>query len=244
MISNLKYFGFILILLTLFSCKTKEHLVGYENINDSLNLSGSQDMMMEFTQGKSFNHPTMVIWMEDMAGNYMKTLYITKAYASGIFGHKMVGDTIWLPVEGISIQPAALPYWTHRKGLINQSTLVPNPENPFVDAYTGATPQSSFTYKTKTNNVKQFRVLVEFNQTWDWNNHWSNDKFPDNNAYKHSAQPSLIYSVEVNNKDSIFYLNPIGHGSPTGEDGKLYTNLETLSTALDIFSEIRITIKK
>ena len=233
---------YIIILLTGFlnSCVI-EQKIGQPIV---LELNNSKGFEIELKPGSSFNHPTFSIWVEDMNENYLKTLFITKSYASGIFSHKMVGDSIWLPESGESIQPAALPYWTYKKGLINHKTLIPKPENPFVDAYTGATPNGKFSLTDKPLNMLKYRIMVEVNQTWDWNDYWTNNKFPASNAYKHSAQPSVIYSVAINTEDSLFYLNPIGHGSPTGENGKLYTDLSTLSTALDIFSSIKITIKK
>jgi hypothetical protein len=85
--------------------------------------------------------------------------------------------------------------------------------------------------------------LLEINQSWDWNQYWTNNKYPDNAAYKHSAQPSLIYAVTINSADSIYYMNPIGHGDPKGESGNLFTNIGTLSSAKEIFESIKIEIK-
>lgn len=208
-----------------------------------IKLNDSNNFQIELQPGSSYNHPSFVIWTEDTDENYIKTLFITKSYASGIFGHKMVGDSMWLNVSGESIQPAAMPYWTHKKGLINDKSLVPTPENPFVDAYTGATPKARFVFSDTINRKSKYRILLEVNQSWDWNDYWTNNKFPSSNAYKHSAQPSLIYAATINSTDTVFYLNPIGHGSPTGEDGRLYTNLKSISTASDIFSYIKVTIK-
>ena len=207
-------------------------------------LNNSKDLAIKLTPGESFNHPTFSIWLEDMNGKYIKTLFITKSYASGIFGYKMLGDSVWVNESGKSIQPAALPYWTHKKGLINNKNLIPTPKSPFVDAYSGATPKGAFKLSSKSINMAKYRIMLEVNQTWDWNHYWTNNKYPNNNAYKHSAQPSVIYSATINPEQSEFYLNPIGHGSPTGEDGKLYTNLSTLTSALDIFSSIKLTLNK
>ncbi len=68
-----------------------------------------------------------------MNGKYVETIFVTKSYASGIYGYEMVGDSVWRSVSGKSIQPAALPYWTYKKGKINGKTYVPTPDNPFVD---------------------------------------------------------------------------------------------------------------
>lgn len=234
------------ILITLFlaniitSCSTNNKIAEPVVIN----LDSSNELTIELSPGKSFNHPTFVIWVEDVEGNYLKTLYITKAYASGTFHHKMIGDSLWVNESGKSIQPAALPYWTYKKGLINNKNLIPTPENPFVDAYTGATPQGAFKLSGNSIKMSKYRILLEVNQPWDWNHYWTNNKYPNNSAYKHSAQPSIIFSVTINPEQSEFYLNPIGHGSPTGEDGKLYTNLTTITSALNIFSSIKLTLNK
>ncbi len=209
-----------------------------------IKIGNASNFKIELTPGTAFNHPTFVIWMEDMDENYIKTIFITKSYASGIFGHKMVGDSIWLNESGESIQPAALPYWTHKKGLINGKSLVPDPKNPFIDAYSGATPQGRFVFSDSISHQTKYRILLEVNQTCDWNDYWTNNKYPASNAYKHSAQPSLIYAATINANDTVYYMNPIGHGSPAGEDGKLYTNLSTLTSGLSIFSSIKITINK
>jgi hypothetical protein len=84
---------------------------------------------------------------------------------------------------------------------------------------------------------------MEVNQAWDWNKFWTNNKYPDNPAYKHSAQPALIYAVSVDKSGESYYLNPIGHADPKGESGKLYTNLNSLTSAKHIFETIKITLK-
>jgi len=241
--------SFLIFVLTfIISCKTSEKQTKVTEYKDSVTISTneiSDDIIINITKGGSFNYPTFVIWQEDLEGNFVKTLYITKSYASGVFGREMIGDTMWMNKPGKSYQPAALPYWTYKKGLINNKTYVPTPENPYIDAYTGATPTTNFSFDTKIKISKnqKYKILVEVNQTWDWNNFWTNNKYPENNAYKHSAQPSLIYAVNIDNENNTFYLNPIGHGCPTGENGKLYTDLSTFTTALDIFKEIKITVK-
>lgn len=227
------------------SCKTtqeKSKVVEYkDSVRVLTNIENSNfEILMQ--KGKYFNHPTFVIWIEDMNGSYIKTLFITKSYASGIFGHELTNDSVWKRTSGPSYQPAALPYWTFKKGLINGQSLVPTPQNPFVDAYTGATPTSDFIFKTQNQNSAKFRILVEINQTWDWNEFWTNNKFPDNPAYKHSAQPSIIYSVTIEPQQNEFFLNPIGHGDPKGETGNLFTDLSTLTTAKEIFNTIKVKV--
>lgn len=239
MIKTIKIFIAIALFSLLNSCKSDQK-IGQPIV---LELNNSNSFKMELCPGKSFNHPTFVIWIEDMNENYLKTIFVTESYASGVYGYKMIGDSIWVKESGKSIQPAALPYWTNKKGLINNKSIMPTPENPFVDAFTGATPTSKFTLTDKAIEIPKYKLLVEVNQTWDWNDFWTNNKFPTCNAYKHSAQPSVVYSVTVNSIDSVYYLNPIGYGSPKGENGKLSTDLSSLTTALEIFSTIKLTIQ-
>lgn len=195
---------------------------------------------MSFINGQAYNYPTFVIWSENMEGQFIKTHFITKSYASGIFGYQMEGDSIWKPQPGPSYQPAALPYWSYKKGLINNKSIIPTPNNPYIDAFTGATPEQNFEVVLPNETTDQFRLLVEINQAWDWNNFWNNNKYPENRAYKNSAQPSIIYAVTINHEMDTYYMNPIGHGDPKGESGQLFTNLSTLTTAKEIFKNIKI----
>lgn len=238
-LNKYKFIGIALIaLLGLTYCSSPKKAIESEQYID--NKSDGIELTITGIIGKGHNHPSFVIWQEDMNGAFIKTIFITKSYATGIFGHENIGDTAWHNHAGRSIQPSALPYWTYKKGEINGVTNIPTPENPYVDAFTGATPKADFSIKTRINADQNFRVLMEVNQAWDWNDYWTNDKFPGSESYKHSAQPSLVYAVTLNNSDSSFYLNPIGHGDPQGLSGKLYTNISTFTTAKEIFKEIKI----
>jgi len=243
--SKILFISLLSLSILMIQCKTTQ-LESESKLSIVINSDGSgPDMTILFTNGFGYNEPTYVLWMEDMAGNYMKTIFITESYASGVFGHEMQGDSLWKKTSGPSYQPAALPYWTHKKGFINGEGLIPTPDNPFIDAYTGATPEQNFEIKTKEDTqVEKYRILLEINQSWDWNSYWTNNKYPDNNAYSHSAQPSIIYAVEINKDADTFFMNPIGHGDPKGESAQLFTDLSTLSTAKEIFQDIEIQLNK
>lgn len=235
----------VFLILSFNYCKNTETLTTTIVYTDSLNSSDFPTLIIDFKKGKSFNHPTYVVWIEDLQGNYIKTIYITKSYASGIFNFSMKEELKWLDKPGKSFQPAALPYWTFKKGPIFDKKYVPTPEHPFVDAYIGATPDKDFKFCTQSKTkLKTYRVLAEVNQTWDWNNYWTNNKFPESYAYKNSAQPSLIFSTTIHENDTVFYLNPIGHGDPKGESNKLFTDISTLTSAKDIFKSISVRIQK
>lgn len=205
------------------------------------------DLQIAFEKGPAHNHPTFAIWIEDENGKLLETLFVTKYFATGIFGYADGNDGAWKNESGESIRPAALPYWSHKRNIISRDSLyVPTSENPVPDAITGATPGGSFDLITNIPGSYQFPIVIKFeiNQTWDWNEYWTNGKYPDDKNYKSSAQPSVIYSTKIdsNTSGNKHNLKPIGHGHYSGNDGNLYSDLSTLTTALEIAKSISVTI--
>ncbi len=206
-------------------------------------------LSLHFYAGESHNHPLIAVWIEDMQENFIKTLYASQSIATGFFGHGEVKQGKWKNEPGKVERPASLPYWLHKRvGEEKSGRLLPSNNNPVPDAYTGATPVSDFTLKTMTGEITddKFRVLVEINQPWDFNEYWTSNKFPDDFHYKTSCQPSLVYAVTVdtNSPAEAYHLNPIGHGHYSGQDGRLYTDLTTFTTALDIAEKIIVKVIK
>jgi hypothetical protein len=198
------------------------------------------------TPGRHHNHPTFAIWIEDIYGSLVQTVFVTQSIATGYYRYGDAGDGTWLKTPGEAIRPAALPYWMHkREGFNPAEPKLPSPDMPFPDAMTAATPPARLLLESKINLPDVFRIVLEVNQPWDWNNHWTNSKFPGNVNYMTSAQPSVIYAVTVNLNDGfdVYHLNPIGHGSYDGSDGMLYTDLSTLTTALQIFTNLTVKLK-
>ncbi len=211
------------------------------------NISGSGNTLkVVFTSGKEHNHPLMAIWIENMDGQYIQSLYVAESIAKGFFSYGDESSGKWEPGE--KRRPAALPYWGHQRGVVaNDGLYIPTPTNPLPDAYSGATPKGDFVLETKSDSTMdgKFRVLFEINQSWDWNKYWTNNKYPDDKEYKTSSQPSVVYAVTIDPESAIkeYYLNPIGHGHYSGANGLLYTDLSSLSTALEIAKSIKIIIE-
>lgn len=210
---------------------------------------GQIKMELNFIKGESHNHPTFAIWLEDDKGAYIETIFVTQYISSGIYGYADAGDGSWKNEKGEALRPAALPYWSHKRNVVSRdSLLIPTPENPVPDAISSATPKGNFVLKTSSSTElpDKINILLEINQTWDWNAYWTNNKYPGDKDYKTSSQPSIIYSGEIDltvNKNMVT-LQPIGHGHYSGNNGELYNDLSTFTTALDIADEINITITK
>lgn len=204
---------------------------------------------IQFIKGKAHNHPTFAFWLEDLEGNYLETLFVTKYIGTGIFGHGSLGEGKWDNKPGEAKRPAALPYWLHKRGIMaDGKTYLPTPDKPVADAITGATPTSDFNLHTKATKQlpEKFRVMMEINQPWDWNQYWNNNLYPDDADYKSSCQPALVYSVTIDqsNLKPEYFLNPIGHSHYSGKDGELYTDLSTLTTAKEIAEKVKVQLIK
>jgi hypothetical protein len=201
------------------------------------------ELLFKFIPGKYHNHPTFAIWIEDMAGNYRHPVYVTKSVSNGIWGHGLLEPGKWKDEPGKGVRPAALPYWFYQRG-DGTMPAIPDSEYKLPDAVTSATPAAGFYLQTRSGMEKgeKYRILLEINQTWDWNDYWHNNKYPDNPDYKTSCQPALVYAVTIDPNSDLteYYFNPIGHSHYSGKNGNLYTDLSTFTTALEIFDEIKV----
>jgi hypothetical protein len=220
-------------------CKKKKNQKK-EIIETNINGKG-YNIELSFTKGKGHNNPSFAIWIETMEEKFIQELFVTKSVATGIYRYGDSSKGKW--EAGKKMYNATLPYFIHKR---TKNAEIPTTENPIIDAYTGATPQSSFILKTNTNTKinKKFRLLIEINQAWDSNNFWHNAKYPDEKEYRNSCQPSLIYAVTIDpdNLMDEYTLNPIGHGHYSGKTGILYTDISTFTTALKIAKSIKLKV--
>jgi hypothetical protein len=234
---------FILVVFMLTACKSTT----VQNLSPDEFLYNQQakgpSVTISFKEGDKHNHPLMAVWAEDLDGNFIQTLFVAKSIGKGVFDHGDASEGKWK--AGEVRRPAALPVWSHKRGIKAEDGLyVPSAKKPVADAYTGSTPAQDFILKTKFDQEppEKFNIFFEINQTWDWNEYWTNNKFPDNDEYKTSCQPSLIYKAEINRNDakSEYKMQVIGHGHYAGENGEIYPDLSTMTTALEIASEIKV----
>jgi len=244
---------FIILLTVLFaSCSSKpsaSNLLKRQTMTDVVtNTSGQgEEIEVSFYGGPSLYYPLMAVWLEDENGSYIQTLFVPKAVATGVFKYGSNATGKW--VEAAKRAPQTLPYWSHKRGIrADDGLFMPDPSNPVPDAYSGATPTTSFVLKTRADNPlpARFRVMFEVNQNWDWNEYWTNDKFPGDRNYLFNAQPAVVYegTVDMSGLKDRYLLRPVGHGHPTGATGELFTDLTTITTALQIADSVVVRIGK
>jgi hypothetical protein len=196
--------------------------------------------------GPAHNHPMMAAWIEDMDGNFLQTIYVNESVAKGYYAYAKKDHGKWQPGE--AVRPASLPVWAHSRGLQSkEGHFMPTIQNPVPDAYTAATPEADFAVysKTQKSGLEKVKIFFEINQSWDWNEFWTNSKYPEDPEYKTSSQPSVVYATTLNfkNKGEVVHLHPIGHGHHSGKDGTINPDLSTLTTALKIVDTVMVEIE-
>ena len=226
--------------------KRKQLVPEQKTIINSNPYGKGPEINIEFYKGKSFYYPLMVFWIEDESGKYIQSLFVPESVATGVFKFGKIENNKWVP--GAKRAPQTLPYWAHKRGIIASDGLyLPDPENPEADAYTGATPVKSFIINTRADKDLPvvFRLLLEINQNWDWNEFWTNDKYPDDENYKMSCQPALVYEALIDSRklQNRYSMKTIGHSHYSGKSGELFSDLSTLTTALHIADSIIVRVK-
>lgn len=183
--------------------------------------------------------PQMVVWMETMEGEYIDTLYVTGKTSTSGFGKTESG-----PIR----RPEALPYWSHSRGIREaDGYFAPYESNADLDGISGATPKSDYLISLSAPRMGRYRLLVEVNRSYNFNEYYSKDRFPDDPIYSgdgSSGQPSLIYEAIIDpGVPAQHLLSLVGHGHHSGADGQLYTDLDKITTAKDILSFIVVKVE-
>ena len=186
---------------------------------------------------KMKNPPQIAIWVEDMNGDYISTIYVS---------HKIATES-WKG-NGGNRRKEALPVWCHARGVLYSDGLyVPTKNEPLTDGISGATPQGSFDVNLRpVGSLKQFVVKIELNHSTDWNDNYpENAKEGDENYTGDSGQPAVIYTVMINldSNQKQYTASLIGHSNPDGSNGEIYTDTSSLTSALNIVKGITINIQ-
>jgi hypothetical protein len=233
--------------ITYYGCRSARVPVTYGTDTLYTNQNGKGEWLeISFLRGPEHNQPLMAVWIEDTNGNYIQTLYVAESIAKGVFGHGDKTTGKWLP--GPIRRPAALPVWAHSRGVMEEDSLfIPTQATAIPDAYTSPTPPAHFVLMARADKLlpEVFNIFFEINQTWDWNEYWTNNKYPDDEDYKTSCQPALVYKayVKKSERKSKRELQLVGHSHYNGSDGEIYSDINTITTARNITKSITVEIK-
>lgn len=190
--------------------------------------------------------PQMVFWLEDIQGRYIDTLFVTKKVSNSSFG-SLSGEKLR--------RPEALPYWSHKRGVrYDDGLMTPDTNSEEFDGISGATPSGHYDIHTRLQDPQlngPFRVLMEINRSYDFNDFYHKLRYPEDPVYSgsgSSGQPSLIYAakIDLSGASNVTYqkqhviMQPIGHGHHSGADGSLSTELEGFDTALRLVERVLV----
>jgi len=213
-------------------------------------------LTLELKTGPYWRWPTYAFWVEDSIGNYIQTLYVTHKLAKNDFYIKAITkngiDTFVEEPETKELRerPEALPVWAHKYGTkSDRGNFVPHGNNAVPDGYSGATLLTNFLLNTTTRKTlpKKFKVLFEINHSFDWNEYYSKDRFPDDLVYSGDGkvgQPSIVYeaTVDLRSKEKFYLMKPTGHGHHSGKDGSVDADLSNITTALQLIDRAIVAV--
>lgn len=221
-----------------------------------MNTNKEVKLSIDLLRAEHYWHPQMAIWLEDANGNYLETLFVSKATAKGLFfggrskeNFKNFDET--KDAVGTYRRVNALPVWSHKRGVkYADGMYVPSSQDDFPDAITGATITDNFKLLTSIQKRTKFRLKIELNVAFDDNEFYSEFDFPEDEVY-HSGtgqlgQPSIVFESPINLEEAQKYylMKLVGHGHHSGQTGVLYTDMSTLTTAKEIVERIVVGVHK
>lgn len=224
-----KYIGLALVVILLIFGVTNPRFIGSNMLTIR---SEGENVGVRITRGPYWFHqiamiitatPTYAIWFEDLDGNFISTYYVTKKFYQWT---RTSGDNQPEKIE-------ALPHWWHKQ----RGTLL-------TDAVTAATPQHDLRIKSnKTPWPEKVVIKMEINNSFDYNEYYTQHQEQGTIGTKEGGQPALVYSAVVKLSQPVqeYEMILVGHSSPDGSDGGLYSNIDTMTTARQIVDKIIVT---
>ncbi len=214
-------------------------------------------IQIDFMKGEHFWNPQIAVWLEDTAGSYLETLFVTHSTAKGVFYGGRTSENFRSydgKLAGEAVRRVdALPVWSHKRGVqYEDGYYSPPPTQPLPDGMSGATPQGNFLLRLQAAEPlpASFRVLLEVNVAFDENEYFSAYDFPRDTVYHGGTgqlgQPSLVYEVQVSaqavQKYSLMVLK--GHGHHSGQTGEVFSELGGITTAREIAERILVSFEQ
>ncbi len=230
-------------------------------------------LSIEFKAGAAFQWPQYAIWLETLEGQFVQPIYVTQKLAENNFANRVSTrdkNAVFTdnPFErpGFTMEQAfdlvvepetrndrfrteSLPVFLHKLASNNQSVEA-NQISKLVDGYSGATMMNNFIYRASVEHKLSgiYRLRLEVNQSFDFNQYYASDRFPEDAIYSgsgYSAQPSVIYETEINfdKPNALFVMKLIGRGHHSGQDGEVHADLSGMTSALQLVDRVLVEVK-
>ncbi|MHC4116858.1 MAG: hypothetical protein ACYSWO_05055 [Planctomycetota bacterium] len=182
-----------------------------------------------YSQSHYKKPPQFAIWIEDSAGEKIRTVWVSEKTGAGSWGGK-------------TVRPVSLPFWASRWQKETGNSGDPTPENPAADAVTEATPKNNLICRTEVPGGTRWNCFIEVNVSGDFNDSFvaaSKDGKRDRNG---NGQPSIIYKASIK-------ASPGGSSSPKligrtdqfESVSSIIADLEGITDAKNLFLKIEIT---
>lgn len=185
--------------------------------------------------------PQIAAWIEDGAGNFVKTVSVTKSAASGSWRAA--------PETG---RPDSLPVWMHAAKRGAPGAAGVNAGSAAIaataDAVSSATPDAGLNASAGTGELAPgaaYVIKLEINTSFDYNDAWPKKAKAGEAGYSGvNGQPSIVYEGRfVAGEAATAELIPVGTGSVDGSDGAIRPGLAGLTTALDLVRKATVTVR-
>ncbi len=181
-----------------------------------------------YTKSNYKKPPQFAVWLEEATEGTIRTVWVTSKTGIGDWGSNVV-------------RTVSLPYWISRWNLETQSRSYPIPENPVINAVTGATLKVDFTSEVLVPAKSLWNYFIEVNVSGDYNDTFQVKQKDGKQDRQGNGQPSIIYRGETTSspgRQSTPRL--IGRTEQFQNIKHIITNLEGITTAQDLFSKIEV----
>lgn len=246
----------------------------YVQVDHTLPDAEGVPLTIDLRKGPYFMWPQYAVWLETLDGQFIQPLYITQKLALNEFSTKVskrnVGQVFTEnpflsgDADGVftyevdpatshqRLRPESLPVFLHKLATQTPNSLfAPTGIDTTIDAYSGATLTDNFLLASRSYTAlpTRFKVRLEINQSFDFNDYYSSNRFSDDPVYSgsgYSAQPSLVYEavVDLASKQTYFPMQIAGRGHHSGANGMLFPDLGNLTTALELIDRVIVEVKK